>query len=238
MNAHKTLGYWVGFVLITLLLIGCSGKQENVTRKVGEPVSNGSNTITVTEVQRAPFNIPGFNNNDILSVTVVSETAPFNGETVQTSNANLTDSQGNTFDANGAGIDERDSTKAYFTFVIPQSSKGLEFHFLDYPAISMDDDSTATLARSGFLTYSEVLDTYPKGTELCKTEASLDGIGDGGNWLLKGNVEFKNSQMQVKCYGTKITVNVSVTIDGNAYPPGTLLTVDKDLNWIEVSSWK
>jgi len=185
MNVHKTLGYLVGFVLIALLLVGCGGKQENVPIKLGEPVSNGSNTITVTEVQRAPFNLPGFNNYDILSVTVVSETAPFNGETVQTSNVKLKDSQGNTFDANGAGIDERESTKAYFTFVIPQSSKGLEFYFLDYPAISMDGDSTATLARSGSLTYSEVLDTYPNGTELCKTEASLDGIGDGGNWLLK-----------------------------------------------------
>ena len=45
---------------------------------------------------------------------------------------------------------------------------------------------------------------------------------DWGNW---------------KGYGTKITVVGTVTIDGVTYEPGTLLTVDKDLEWIEVSSW-
>ncbi len=33
MNAHRKLGYLVGYVLITLLLVGCGGKQESVTIK-------------------------------------------------------------------------------------------------------------------------------------------------------------------------------------------------------------
>jgi hypothetical protein len=40
-----------------------------------------------------------------------------------------------------------------------------------------------------------------------------------------------------KGYGTKITVVGPVTIDGVIYEPGTPLTVDKDLEWIEVLSW-
>lgn len=130
MNHQKLL---IGISLALLGLAACQSMP-----KVGEPVSNGPNTITVTEFERAPFNIPGFNNYDILSVTVVSETDPFNAESVQKTNASLKDNQGNTFDANGAGIDERDSMKAVFTFIIPRASKRLEFHFLDYPVISLE----------------------------------------------------------------------------------------------------
>lgn len=89
-------------------------------------------------------------------------------------------------------------------------------------------------------TYHEIVGTYPAGVELCKTEASLDGIAGNGAWFLNGDIQIKDNQMQVKCYGTKITVNVDggdVVIDGVMYAKGALLTVDKDLNWIEVSSW-
>jgi hypothetical protein len=94
---------------------------------------------------------------------------------------------------------------------------------------------------SNLPTYSEIVDTYPAGIELCETEASLDGIAGNGSWLLNGEIQIKDNQMQVKCYGTKITVNVEggdVIIDGVMYSKGALLTVDKDLNWIEVSSWE
>jgi hypothetical protein len=40
-----------------------------------------------------------------------------------------------------------------------------------------------------------------------------------------------------QCYGTKITVRERVTLEGKIYEPGTKLTVDEDLQWIEVSSW-
>jgi len=92
--------------------------------------------------------------------------------------------------------------------------------------------------RSGPPTYSEVVRTYPKDAELCSTVASIVGVGQGEeNWLLDGDIEFRDSQMMVKCYGTKITADMAVTIDGTTYPAGTMLTVDEDLNWIVVSSW-
>ena len=92
--------------------------------------------------------------------------------------------------------------------------------------------------RAGPPTYSAVLRTYPKGVALCKTVASIEGVGKGeGNWLLKDHVEIRDSKTLVKCYGTKLTVNVSITAGGKTYEPVAKLTVDKDLNWIQVSSW-
>lgn len=95
--------------------------------------------------------------------------------------------------------------------------------------------------KASLPTYSEVIKTYPAGVELCTTEASLEGIGGNGSWLLNGDIQIKDNQMQVQCYGTKITVNVEggdLIINNVMYSKGALLTVDKDLNWIEVSSWE
>lgn len=39
-----------------------------------------------------------------------------------------------------------------------------------------------------------------------------------------------------KTCGAKLTIKEAVTIDGKTYQPGARLTVDKDLNWVEVSS--
>lgn len=85
-------------------------------------------------------------------------------------------------------------------------------------------------------TYSQVLNTYPANTELCQTEADIMG-GDDNGLSLSGSISIRNGQFVYQCYGTKLTVRVQVTLEGKTYKPGTKLTVDKDLNWIEVSSW-
>jgi hypothetical protein len=54
---------------------------------------------------------------------------------------------------------------------------------------------------------------------------------------LSGKISFRNGQFVYQCYGTKLTVKVTVTMDGKTYQPGTKLTVDKNLDWIAVSSW-
>jgi hypothetical protein len=90
-------------------------------------------------------------------------------------------------------------------------------------------------------TYSEVLKTYPKDADLCDTGADVTEVDADKNRPLSGTISIQltaNSlEFVVRCYGTKITLKVSDTIDGKTYPPRTKLTVDKDLNWIEVSSW-
>jgi hypothetical protein len=40
-----------------------------------------------------------------------------------------------------------------------------------------------------------------------------------------------------QCYGTKIIVMERVTLDDKTYEPGVKLTVDENLEWVEVSSW-
>lgn len=107
--------------------------------------------------------------------------------------------------------------------------------------ITAPEPTIAPSPKADKPTYSEVVGTYPAGVNLCKTEASLEGISANGSWLLNGDIQIIDNQMQVKCYGTKITVNVEggdLILDGVIYAKGALLTVDKDLNWIEVSSWE
>jgi hypothetical protein len=86
-------------------------------------------------------------------------------------------------------------------------------------------------------TYSEVLATYPAGTELCVTDAQLTAHPDG-SVELSGTIWFSYGKFVYQCYGTKVTIRDRSTLDGKIYEPGTKLTVDKDLNWIEVSSWE
>jgi hypothetical protein len=73
--------------------------------------------------------------------------------------------------------------------------------------------------------------TFAEGGKVCPGLSELT-VGEGG--LTIGEVFFGGTW---KCYGAKITIRESVTIDGQIYEPGTKLTVDKELDWIEVSSW-
>ncbi|MDH4180112.1 MAG: hypothetical protein OEV33_06335, partial [Armatimonadota bacterium] len=86
-------------------------------------------------------------------------------------------------------------------------------------------------------TYSDVVATYAKDVELCKTEATIEGVSDDGNMLCGGTFDIRNNKTLVRWYGAKVTVSVEVELGGKTYQPGAKLTVDKNLNWIEVSSW-
>lgn len=96
--------------------------------------------------------------------------------------------------------------------------------------------TTAPISE-GVSTYSDVLNTYPEGVRLCITKANLDAIDTSGNWRMSGSIEIINDKPQIKCYGTKITVNISAKIEGRIYEPETKLTVDENLDWFIVSSW-
>jgi hypothetical protein len=60
------------------------------------------------------------------------------------------------------------------------------------------------------------------------------GIAVGGGSV----ISIGKGQTEYQCYGTKLTVKKKVTLEGKTYKPGTKLTVDKKLKWVEVSSWK
>jgi hypothetical protein len=72
---------------------------------------------------------------------------------------------------------------------------------------------------------------------MCNTEVTVVGLSAEGNWLVTGRIQIWDGQFVIKCYGTKVTLDVADTVDGIRYPAGTKLTVDKNLDWIEVSSW-
>lgn len=99
-------------------------------------------------------------------------------------------------------------------------------------------EQVAGEALSGeFPSYSQVVATYPAGTSLCETDATIEAVGADGSWLLNGRIAFENSRQQIRCFGTKIRVNTPVDIDGVHYESGSFLTVNKDLEWVQVSAW-
>jgi hypothetical protein len=83
-------------------------------------------------------------------------------------------------------------------------------------------------------TYSEVLATYPDGVKLCETVANITEVGPDGE---PSGFEGIFYGFDFKCYGIKLTAKVPVTIGGVTYPVGTKITVDRDQNYIVVSSW-
>lgn len=103
--------------------------------------------------------------------------------------------------------------------------------------------------------YSEIVKTYPADAELSCTDAEVSDVTADGQWtFVSGLVCPGKSQLTVeaggtfttgeeffgqtwKSYGARLTLKEAVTIDGKTYQPGAKLTVDKDLNWVEVSSW-
>jgi hypothetical protein len=87
-------------------------------------------------------------------------------------------------------------------------------------------------------TYSDIVSTYPNGADFCGTDAEISESSDG-SLSLSGSVAYSDARgMEYQCYGTKLTATTKITLEGITYEPGTKLTVDKDLNWIQVSSWE
>ena len=68
--------------------------------------------------------------------------------------------------------------------------------------------------ESGKSTYSEVIATYPQGTQLCATDVSINAVGPGGSWLTSGSISIVNSRQEIKCYRTKVRLNVDGELDG------------------------
>lgn len=98
--------------------------------------------------------------------------------------------------------------------------------------------------------YSEIVKTYPTDTKLCITDATIEGVQADSKVVFNarkvqdGGFIFSNVKSigpaddnAFKCYGTKITVGVRITLSGKIYEPETKLTVDKNKNWVMVSSW-
>ena len=104
------------------------------------------------------------------------------------------------------------------------------------------DQQTVQYQRPNhLLTYSQVLATYPPGVDLCFTDIDLYKNPAGGFRIsapFGRYVEFRNGEYNIRCYGTKITVCDTLILEGRKFLPGSKLTLDKNANWIEISSWE
>jgi hypothetical protein len=87
------------------------------------------------------------------------------------------------------------------------------------------------------VSYSEVIGSYPSGTKLCNVEGQIVSGFSENDWqiILSGKVEAIDNQIQYPCYGTKVTSEVPIQVNGKRYPAGTKLTVDGNLEWVVVT---
>jgi hypothetical protein len=87
-------------------------------------------------------------------------------------------------------------------------------------------------------TYSQIIKTYPDNTKLCITDIHVVREINDSQIELSGTAEIRGGSEIIQCYGAKVTLDISTKWGEIIYPAGTMLTVDKNLDWIEVSSWK
>lgn len=110
--------------------------------------------------------------------------------------------------------------------------------FLSWSSPASARGSAKTAPARPVPSYEEVVKAYPDGVPLCETEADVVGGGDQQLVLGDGYIAVNDlGEQRYQCYGTKLTVRKKITLKGKTYPPGTKLTVDKDLYWTEVSGW-
>ena len=74
-------------------------------------------------------------------------------------------------------------------------------------------------------------------TKASGSVARMTSVSPTGQWQTFGVVEHRAHQPLLQYYGTHVTLKVPATVGGVQHPAGTLLTVDKDQNWIAVTSW-
>jgi len=107
------------------------------------------------------------------------------------------------------------------------------------PGTSIAKGSTKKEFAKPLPTYEEVVGSYPDGVPLCQTDTEIVGGDDQQLSLEGGFISVSEDGVErYQCYGTKLTVRKKVTLKGKTYRPGSKLTVDKELYWIEVSGWQ
>ncbi len=94
--------------------------------------------------------------------------------------------------------------------------------------------TTTSVAKPGLPTYSEVVATYPGGVDKCDSVVNLT---PKGYTVTAGSLHFRNGKWDIACYGAKITVTRSTSVEGTTYKAGTKLAVDAKMNLVPVSSW-
>jgi hypothetical protein len=95
--------------------------------------------------------------------------------------------------------------------------------------------TTAGTTGSDLPSYSQIVATYPHTADLCDTEANIKP--DGSYDVTGGSLQMINNEIQVPCYGIKITVLNPMSIHSKTYEAGAKFTVDAHKRLTPVSSW-
>ena len=94
------------------------------------------------------------------------------------------------------------------------------------------------------MTYTEVLKTFPPTAKMCRTIVYLVDVGNSNIMSLsvspKGTDPFQRGPKDrtIRCTGTQVSVLKDVRLEEKRYKRGARLTVDKNNDWVEVSSWE
>ena len=107
------------------------------------------------------------------------------------------------------------------------------------PATTMAPPSPAAPMPS----YTDVLKTFPPTAKMCRTIVYLVDVGNSNIMSLsvspKGTDAFQKGPKDpsIRCTGTQVSVLKDVRLEEKRYKRGARLTVDKNNQWVEVSSW-
>lgn len=113
----------------------------------------------------------------------------------------------------------------------------------DAPTTPANETTTET-PNPALPTYSEIATTYPPDAQLCTTKAGISGRDDGGYEFggygdEQASISIRNGEMQFFCYGAQYVVTGPLEgPDGEQFEIGALLTVDENLDLVEVSSFE
>ncbi|MEX1207830.1 MAG: hypothetical protein WEE36_04370 [Acidimicrobiia bacterium] len=106
-------------------------------------------------------------------------------------------------------------------------------------------EAATTTEGSSLPSYSDVIATYPAGTDVCNTQAGIQEAPDGGyafgGFLGEGpTISIRNGESLFWCLGGKYVVTgplSDVDADGQPIPEGAYLTFNADMEFVQISSF-
>lgn len=102
----------------------------------------------------------------------------------------------------------------------------------------------ASEPEDDYPTYSQFIATLAPGTSLCDVEAEIEAASDGDGYmitLLSDVLRIEEGELRTFCAGAKYTVVGpldEVDQHGEPIPNGALLTLDEELNFVQLSSFR
>jgi hypothetical protein len=107
-------------------------------------------------------------------------------------------------------------------------------------------EAVTTTEGTRLPSYSDVIATYPPGTDLCNTAAGIEETADGGSVTFgsflgeSATISIRNGETQFWCLGGKYVVTGTFSeldADGEPIPEGAYLTFNADMEFVQISGF-